>query len=197
MSAFRSYWNTRARPWLRYLTTFTRRDLSTRYAWVEWILPFQIVNIVVGLATWFFFANAVGGRATALYEEYGSSIASYLVVGMACSGLLRHSLAGFHRASMMAAHGSYGIQGQNIGMLDYVYLSGVPASAFLGGFVIWGYIENLIIVGVYLLAGYVLFGFRIPAGADIPCAVLILVLGMLATSGLGLISASTVWITRS
>jgi len=78
-------------------------------------------------------------------------------------------------------------------MLDYITLSGTPISAWMGGSIAWGYIENCAHVVIYLAIGQ-LFGLTLPQSANYAGAVLILLLGIVSTSGLGLISASMIWI---
>jgi len=180
-------------PWSTYLWVFFKNDLQVRYAWIEWVLPFQIVNLLIGVATWLFFGRTVGGQANLIEQQFNSNFISYLILGMAFNGLLGYSLDAYYGAYRRGLHGSIGIYGQSIGMLDYITLSGTPITAWMGGWIAWGYVENCVHVVIYLAIGH-LFGLILPQSANYTGAILILFLGIIATSGLGLISASMIWI---
>ncbi len=180
----------RYRLYLSVFWKFFRLRVKVRVLWIEWVLPFQIVNLSLSLFTWIYFSRTFGGESP-LLDAYGGDYFSYLLVGLVTSGFLEYSLHAYRGSltSMLTSH--FGFPGQTITYFDYVNLSGSPPLAAMLGNVLDGYIENLIIATIYIIIGYAL-GFRPSASATYSMAALALLIGVLAMVGLGLISASTI-----
>lgn len=166
-------------------------NLFMRYYWLEWMLPFHVVNLVLGASTWIFFGKSFQ-EASPIYQQYGGDFVSFLILGLMLNSLYTYTLDAFRVATLFILRGRVGSMGQQLSMYDYLKLSGIPFSAPLLAFVVNGYIEELISIFIYFCVG-LLFGLRI-GGGNYPVALLGVLVGLLAVAGIGLISASMITI---
>ncbi len=173
-----------------------RRDLFTQYAWLGWALPFEGLNLVAGLATWLFYARAFGNQAPFL-QAYGGDVVAYLILGVAVTPLLLQTMRQFYNQVKSLYTGSWSSGGVRLSMAEYLLMAKIPLWTYLSAQLFWGYVRQFLFLGVYLVAGWVWFGFHPHPGARYDLALLALLLGLLAAAGIGLISASMVWLMNA
>jgi ABC-2 type transport system permease protein len=152
---------------------FFKRDLLTDVSY-KLSFAFQVLDIVVGIAAFYFLAHMLGKGAFGGYEPF-----SFILVGMAVNGYMTTSLVCFRQA----------IRGdQPLGTLKMVLVS--PTS--LLGFVLLSSLYPLVRAGVdaalYLLGG-TLFGLSVMR-ANLPAMLLVFLLSVLALSSIGILSAT-------
>ncbi len=166
-------------------------NLVMRYYWLEWMLPFHVVNLVLGASTWIFFGKSFEATSP-IYQQYGGDFVAFLILGLMLNSFYTYTLDAFRTATLFILRGRVGSMGQHLSMYDYLKLSGIPFSAPLLAFVVNGYIEQFISIFIYFLVG-LLFGFKIGSG-NYPIAILGIAIGWFAVAGIGLISASMITI---
>lgn len=130
-----------------------------------------------------------------LFQQHGG-VALFIILGLSVNQLLTHSLIAYRLALMRMLRGRIGFFAQSLSMIDHMMIHGIPITAGILGFVLDGYLEQTIILTLYLAIGY-LMGLRFVPNADYILAFISIVLGILATSGIGLISASTTILLKS
>ncbi|MGC8578172.1 MAG: ABC transporter permease [Thermoproteota archaeon] len=175
----------------RYFTRWFMFKLFMRYYWIEWILPFHVINLTIGVLTYVYFARSFQS-SSAFYQQYGGDFLSFLILGIMLNGLLLYTLDAYRLATLSLFRTRLGSGGQQMGVYDYLKLSGTPLSAHILAEVLDGYLEEFISLLVYLLVG-LLIGLKIQGGNYV-VAILGILLGLLATTGIGLISASMITI---
>ncbi len=169
---------------LRAVYPIVERQAMRTYIW-QWSIPFQLVSIFVGLVTWVYFGRMVGSR-----QEF----ISYLIIGMAFAPILNYCLTQFY-VTLNTLYFSGWVGGGRMSIFDYLRLARLPLSIYFLALFLWRSLEQVIVVVGYLIFGYVAFGLTIVAPiSGYLTAMLLLALGLLATSGLGLISASMFWL---
>jgi hypothetical protein len=173
-----------------------RRDMASRYAWLAWSLPFDALNLVAGLAVWLFYARAFGTQAPFL-QAYGGDITAYLILGVAVTPLLLDTTRQFYQQVKSLYTGSWSSSGVRLSMAEYLAMAKIPLWTYLATQLFWSYVWQALSFVVYLAAGWVWFGFQPHTGARYDLAALALVLGVLSAAGIGLISASMVWLMNA
>lgn len=178
--------------WLLFWKLF-KRDMWVRYAWLQWILPFEIADLIFGLATWVFYGKAFGGNSP-LLRPYGGDFRAYIILGMSFNQLLMFSMSGIHyrvRNLYLSGWSSFGVR---MSLAEYVAVARIPMFIYLSSSIFWGYCQSFIKMIIYIGAGVLLFKMQlIRPGANYGVAALFILLGISSTIGLGLISASMVW----
>jgi ABC-2 type transport system permease protein len=170
-----------------------RRDVAVRYAWLTWSLPFDALNLLAGLAVWLFYARAFGNQAPFL-KAYGGDVAAYLILGVAVTPLLQQTMRQFYHQTKSLYAGSWSSGGVRLSMAEYLAMAKIPLGTYIAAQMFWGYVTQFIHFGLYLAAAWAWFGFQPHPGARYDLAALALLLGLAATAGIGLISASMVWL---
>lgn len=174
---------------------FLSMNLYFRYYWLIWALPLQIMDVAIGLFSWIYFAQMFGSQSP-LLAPYGGDFISYLIAGLAVNGFMYYSMEAYYNAYLHLLGGSLGGHGQPLSMIDYVSLFGISPSAAMLGLVLDGYLEQGATTCLYLVAG-TLLGLRFSPTANYALALVALLVGIIASSGIGLISASTVVLVHS
>lgn len=88
-------------------------------------------------------------------------------------------------------------RGVRLSMAEYLAMAKIPLWTYLGARMFWGYAQQCIFFAAYFVAGAWWFGFDPHAGARYDLALLALVLGLAASAGIGLLSASKVWLMNA
>ena len=185
-----------ARTQARLFWMLFRRDVAVRYAWMAWSLPFDALNLLAGLAVWLFYARAFGNQAPFL-QAYGGDVVAYLILGVAVTPLLQQTMRQFYHQVKSLYAGSWSSSGVRLSMAEYLAMAKIPLGTYLAAQMFWGYATQFVHFGLYLAAGWAWFGFHPQPGARYDLAALALLLGLLATAGMGLISASMVWLINA
>jgi ABC-type multidrug transport system permease subunit len=170
-----------------------KRHLALKYIWVEWVLPFEILNIIFAIAGWYFFAK-VFGRESPFLKPYGGSFIAYLILGMGIYPFFNTVLNQPYSLINICYSSSFVAGGVRMGWADYLQLAGIPIPIYMASEMLITLFQHIITLGVYLFAGIFIFGMQMPGHPNYLAAFLAVFLGMLAVLGIGLISASMIWI---
>ena len=179
--------------WGSLFRIFFRRHMQLRYAWIEWFLPFEILNVLVGLATYYFVA-AMFGSSSPFLQAYGGNFTAYLILGMGLNGFLTLSLNGLYNVIADIYSSYFWSGGRKLTTIDYLTLANIPVSIWIFSELLWMYFQTGINLAAYLVGGTVFFGLPMDITANWTGAVIAMLLGILATTGVGLISASMVYL---
>lgn len=171
---------------------FLRREIQVWRAWFIWTLPYEVINLAVGLASWVYYGRMFGTSNIPVLKPFGGDFLSYLIIGVALSSLLSYCLVGYYRSLRISIRSTIGFGGSMMSYLEFLALSQVSPATFLFAQLIWGFIQNLAFAAAYLVMGAIFFGLQLNPQANYALATLVMVLGMAATSSIGLISASTI-----
>ncbi len=174
---------------LRHVLDFYVEELTIVSAWWAWNIPFQLISILITMLIYYYYAMAFGGRS--LY--YDVNFMSFIIVGLLMNGFLDISMNAYYEAMAALYMGKQGIGGQVLSRIDYLYLAKVSPYAFIFARISFAYFTQIIISLLYLMVGLV-FGFKLSPSASLDTAILFILLGSVACSGVGLISASMYWL---
>jgi len=181
------------RNYIRLMNMIIRRDRFRKVAWFKWHLPFQLINLTVSMLTYYYYAITFGAESPFL-KPYGGNFVAFLLVGLSLNSLLTYSLTGPFRNVQLLYSGKVGSFGAFVSLADYYEMANIPISLYLVTEMSYGYLQSLIFTIFYLVLGIVFFGLPIKSSIDYPGLIATLILGILATLGIGLISASMTWI---
>ena len=147
----------------------------------------SIIRLLSKITIFYFMARFVGENAAPFMQSYGSSYSAYIVLGVIFESFLETSLSCWYWA--------YG-EGYWSSKVEMFLVSPLGISAYLMGFVTFQYLWAGLEVAMYVLIGALLFGISL-AAANYLTAIIVLIAGMLAITGLGLIAASTFTLLNS
>jgi len=171
---------------------FIKFSLVLRFTWLEWTLPFKVIEVLMGVLIWIIMSNVV--ESSLFYQQGGMAL--FIILGLSINQLLTHSLMAYRLALLRMLRGRIGFFSQSLSMIDHMMIHGVPITAGILGFVLDGYLEQIIVLALYLIVGYSI-GLKFVPNADYALALISVILGILATSGIGLVSASTTILLKS
>jgi len=172
------HWRTLAL--LRVPWAFVVRDFRIETSYKIGFL-FRVAAALVNVAIYYFIARVFGSVAAPYLQTYGGSYFAFVVIGVAFSDYLGLGIS---------AIGNSIREGQSTGTLELMLLSPTRLFTVLISSTLWGYIFASISVLVYLLAGTAL-GMRLD-NANLPFALLSLVVAVASFNGLGLFAASLI-----
>lgn len=164
---------------------FLRRDwqlqLSYRFAFF-----LQFFGIFFNLLVFYFLSELVGDSAAPYLQDYGGDYFAFVLIGLAFSGYFGVGLRSFANNLRDA---------QTTGTLEAMLMTPTRLSTVIlaSGIYDYGYVTFQVFV--YLALGSLLFGVHVGAG-NIPAALLILVLTIIAMTAVGIIAASFVMVLK-
>jgi ABC-2 type transport system permease protein len=142
----------------------------------------RFIGIFFSVISFFFVSRLIPGRAVV---DYGGDYFTFVLIGLALSnfiGLGMGSFSGIIRRM------------QTTGTIETVLSSRTKLSTFLVGSSLWSYFMTIINVSVYFIFGIFLFGIKL--NANIPAAIIILILNTLCFSAIGIMAASMIMIFK-
>lgn len=139
----------------------------------------EMGGILANILSFFFIAKLVGDSAKSYLQEYGGQYFPFVIIGIAFSGYMTASLNSYTEAIGKE---------QGLGTMEALLITptGIPTIVMAGA--IWNFVFTSIRVVIYLLLGALFFGVDL-SQANIPAALLILLLTIIAMSGFGIFSA--------
>jgi len=171
--------------WLRVALAFLRRDLSEEISYrVSFFL--QLFSILVSAAVYYFIAILIGPSAQPYLEPYGGDYFAFVLIGVAFSGYFGVGLSGFSRSLRQA---------QTTGTLEAMLSTPTPISAIIVASSLWSYTITTLRVIVYLALGVGFLGLNLQGGNFLG-ALLVLLLTILAFSGIGILAASFIMVLK-
>jgi ABC-2 type transport system permease protein len=164
---------------------FLKRDFSQA---ISYRLAFfmQLGGILFNVAIFYFMAQLFGSAVAPQLETYGGDYFSFVLIGLAFTGFMGLSLSSFAQSVR---------EGQMMGTLEIMLLSPTRLSAILLSSSIWSYLLTTFRVVVYLILGALVFGASLNQ-ASYGTALLVLLLSIASFSGIGIISAAFVLLTK-
>jgi ABC-2 type transport system permease protein len=162
-------------PWA-FLIRDYRQDVSYKLGFI-----FRVASAVLNVAIYYFIANVFSSAAAPYLQVYGGSYFAFVIIGVAFSEYM---------AIGMGAIGDSIREGQTTGTLELMLLSPTRLVVTLFSASLWSYVFATLRVLVYLLVGITL-GMRF-GNANIPFALLALLLSVISFSALGLFAASLI-----
>uniref|UniRef100_A0A7J3X9D6 ABC transporter permease n=1 Tax=Thermofilum pendens TaxID=2269 RepID=A0A7J3X9D6_THEPE len=180
---------------LRALVRSLKRSLKDYtvevYVWWFAYLPTELLNIALGLASWYYYTRFVVGPSGVGRAEW---FLSYILLGIAIVPLLNIGIEQPETALRALYRGHVSTGGFRIPLWAYYYLAGVPRSvAAVSGFV-FSLLQFSARAALYLLLGTHLFGAGLGPSANYAGAAFLCALGFLSCLGIGLLLANTFWL---
>lgn len=164
---------------------FLRRDLQIQLSYRLATL-LQLFGIVFSVSAFYFVARVFGPAASPFLVEYGGDYFPFVLVGIAF---------GAYEAVGMSAFAEAIRSGQTLGTLEAMLVTPTRLETILASSALWSFLQATAQVLAYLAVGGLVFG--APLGrANTGVALLTLLLSLLAFSGLGIISASIILVTK-
>lgn len=170
---------------LRKTGAFLRRDVQTQLSYRLSTL-LQLLGIIFSVTAFYFVARVFGPAASPYLAEYGGNYFAFVLVGIAFAAYQSVGLFSFSEAIRA---------GQTQGTLEALLVTPTRLETILGASALWSFALATLQVLAYLLVGALLFG--APLGqANLATALCTLLLSLLAFSGLGILSASVILVTK-
>lgn len=164
---------------------FIRRGLVTTLSYrLAFVL--SIAGIGVGAVRFAYMAGFLQeGNSFPGIEGYGGDLMAYLLTGVLFMTFLGVSLNAFQNSIR---------QEQQMGTLEYLLLSDAPLIllVLLGG--LWDFVW--VALSSAAMFAVLMMGFGVPMNPNLGTALLVLVVSILCLSGLGLISAGIIMVTK-
>lgn len=146
----------------------------------------NVGGIFFSTITFFFIAKLFGEAALPHLADYNVGYFPFVLIGIAFSEYLYTALNTFMDAIR---------EEQTTGTLENILLSPISISALLICGSLWNFIFTSLRIAVYLIIGWLLFGFDI-SRINYLSAFVVLILTILSFSGLGMISAGFIIIFK-
>jgi len=163
------------------LATFVAKDFaeasSYRFAFV-----LRYVGALFTVLVFYFISGLVQGQASPHLAPYGSSYFEFVLVGLALAGYLRTSMTTFAYLIRNA---------QMTGTMEALLVTQTRLPTIILGSSIYSFGVTSTTVILYLLVGALVFGVDL-SRANIPAALLVLVLSIIAFSSMGIVLASLI-----
>lgn len=164
---------------------FVKRDASLAISYrLSFLL--QFLGIFFTVATFYYLSTLVGGAMAEHLEGYGGEYFPFVLLGLALSTYMMLGLQNFSAKIREA---------QMMGTLEIMLLSPTRLSTILLASSLWAYLFGSLRVIVVLLLGAIVFGVSF-AQANIPAALVILLLSVTSFAGIGMISAAIVVVLK-
>ncbi len=177
-------------PWpallhfLRRIAAFFRRDLLTLASYRLATL-LQVGGVLVSVALFYFMAQLFGAAVLPTLRQYGGDYFAFVLLGIAFAGYQTAGLSSFAQAIR---------SGQVLGTLEAMLATPTRLGTILLASSLGTFLGASVQVLLYLLIGG-LFGATFPQG-NVGTALLALLLSILAFSGLGILSAGFILVTK-
>lgn len=164
---------------------FIKRGLVTLFSY-KTALALGIVGSFVGLLQFTFMGKFLNdGNSFPALAAYGGNLLAYLIIGTAFSSFLGVSLSSF--SSTIRSE-------QQMGTLEFLLLSNTRLELILLYAGLMNFLQAF--VNVALLLAIVIFAFGIPMDINLPAALVAMVLTVTSLSGIGLMSAGVIIVTK-
>ena len=162
-------------PWAFLVRDF-RMEISYKAGFI-----FRIATAIINVAIYYFISSFFGAAAAPYLNNYGGNYFAFVIIGVAFSEYL---------AIGISAIGESIREGQTTGTLELMLLSPTRLVVALLSSSLWSYVFATLRVVVYMIFGVAL-GLRFDH-ANLPFALLSLVLAIISFNMLGLFTASAI-----
>lgn len=170
---------------MRKLLAFLQRDLRS-WASYRFSVFLQLASVLFVLMIFFFISTAVEIREQSAIHEYADNYFDFVVVGLALTAYVTVSLSGFAGRVRDA---------QISGTLEALLVTPTSVATLVIGSTLWDYVgATLRLLALLFLANAL---FYVPmAWGNLPAAGLVILLTIVAFSGIGLFSAAFVMVFK-
>lgn len=169
---------------MRTAWVFLKRDIAIESTYRTAVL-IQISNVFFWVIVFSVLSRLIGERASAYLRNYDGVYLSFVIVGIAFSSYMHTGLTCFGERLREA---------QMVGTLEATLMTPVAPAVFMLSSGIWSHMQTTLRALAYVVIG-ALMGIDL-SGANIPGALLALVLGVFAFDALGLVGASVVMLAK-
>ena len=170
---------------LRKVWVFLKRDFWTQTSY-RFAFIMNFLSIFLSVSVFFFISRLFSKSISPYLAAYGGNYFAFVIIGIALSGFMGTSL-GVFASSISSA--------QSQGTLEAMLVMPTKLSEIVLFSSIWSFLFTALNTLVYLFFGVVVFGLNL-GKANLPAAVMILVLIISIFSGLGIISASFIMVLK-
>jgi len=167
------------------IITFLKRDFKSEVSY-RFSFLMNLFSILFSIATFFFLSKLIGKSVGFQLKEYGGDYFSFVLIGIAFSSFLGTGLSSFSSTISGA---------QSEGTLEAMLITPTKVSGIIVMASLWDFLMTAFDVILYLALGSLLFGVNL-SKANVPGALLVLILTVTAFSGLGIISASFIMVLK-
>lgn len=145
----------------------------------------ELLQLLLGMGVLGVLARFVDAGGNRFVQSSGTDYVTFVLIGMGFAGLVTFALHAFSNA----------IGGeQEAGTLEPLLLAETPLLRSLLGMALWELLTTVLQVAGAVLLLVLLFGVQL--NAEVPASLVVLGVSMLATAGLGLLSAGIVLVTK-
>ncbi|MCA9933008.1 MAG: ABC transporter permease [Ardenticatenaceae bacterium] len=167
------------------LLAFLIRDFHTETSYRLGFLV-SIGGVFVRVFIFYFLAQLVNPSAAPLLSDYNGDYFAFVLIGIAFGGYFSTGLTGFANALR---------QTQTTGTLEAMMMTPTPVSLLIVGSAAWSYTYTTFRVLIYLLVGVLLLGLDL-GQANVPAALLSLLLAIISFASIGIIAASVIMVVK-
>lgn len=164
---------------------FTKRGFLSMLSYRTALLLSLLSGLVSLLQFGFMGRFLSEGNSFPLLAQYGGNLLAYLIIGSAFTGFVAVSLNSFQQTIRAE---------QQMGTLEYLLMSDTPLGGILLYSTLWNFLNTLLNTAVLFLFVTVLF--NVSLSINLLAAGVILLLTILSLSGIGLMSAGVIMITK-
>jgi len=174
------------------------RDALKLFKWYEWAsitaigwaFPFELVGILTSIAIYYFYTFSISiGRV----KLEGFDPIHYIVIGLFARSLLNITLYVVYESVISMYRGFFGIGGVRMSTADYLRNFGISIYSHILADLISIYIRESIASSLYLFVGLAFYGLTLPPPDKLLLVIVVLIMGSIASLGLGFLIGSTVW----
>ena len=169
---------------LRLLFAFLQRDLANEASY-RFAFAGNLLSVGVRVLLFYFLSRFIGEAAVPYLGGYQGDYFAFVVIGIALGGYFGVGLTGFARALREA---------QTTGTLEAMLMTPAPTSLIIIGSALWSYAYTTLRVVAYLGLG-LLLGLDL-SRANVPAALLILLLAVVAFAAFGILAAAVIMVIK-
>ena len=164
---------------------FFKRFLVTMFSY-KTAFALGVLGGFIGLLQFSFMGRFLtDGNSFPALEKYGGNLLAYLIIGTAFTSFLGVSLNSFQSTIRSE---------QQMGTLEFLLLSNTRLEFILAYSGIMNFVQAFL--NVAILLAVVIFVFNIPMAINMPAATLAMILTIMSLSGIGLMSAGIIIMTK-
>lgn len=164
---------------------FLRRDYAIEFSY-KLSFMMQFIGIFLNVFMFYFMSQLVDGDSQPALAQYGGDYFAFVLIGIAFSLYFTIALSSFAKNLREA---------QTTGTLEAMLLTPTDMSTIILSSALWDYLFTTLRVFVYLAVGRFVFNADI-GGGNYLGALVVLLLTIVAFSGLGVIAASFIMVTK-
>jgi len=145
----------------------------------------NFVNMLVGVISFYYLSRLIEAGNTTLLAEYGNNAAAFIVVGTTFNAFVALALRSYS--------GSVSSE-QVLGIIEHWWMARTPLLLLVVFSTFWEFLwplaTSLVTFGMLALA------FQVSFSVDLPAAIIVFLLTLTSTSGLGMMSAGVIMVSK-